>query len=179
MLKSSGIIEFLEPLIKLKKEGGICASVNAVQKLQEKIKFVKEELGAGKLKDDLLWLNHTECKLLGIALSAQKVDSYDQSMVTHTVKDFLDSERPQHMTFGVDILQETQYITKTGPSAGMPRADLLVTDSTGKMKVKIWSDLYKDISSICVEHNSIILTGKRGYGYFKEFLVASAIVQAK
>lgn len=170
------VVEYLTPLCKLKKEGGICASAPAVEKLKERLKFVTDN---SPFIDKSLEINHMENDMFGISLSSQKVDAYDTTQVTHTCRDFLDTGNSNIlMTFGVDILRVSEYTTQSGPSQGKFRADLVVADSSGKMKVKVWSDVYEEVISVCVEHNSIILTGKKGYGRYADFCIATEIKQA-
>lgn len=172
----SAIIEYIEKLCKLKKNNGICASEPAVIKLQERIKFIKENQ---PFLDKALEINHMENQLFGISLSSQKIDSYDKSNVTHTCQDVLNGRCQENMVFGVDIIRVSVYITRSGESQGKKRADLVVTDSSGKMKVKVWSDVYENCIDSCIECNSIILTGKKGYGSYSDFLIATKIEQAK
>lgn len=171
------IIDYLDALAVTGKGVGICHSKDSVIKLKEKIKYVRKN---SPFKDELLWMNHKEEELLGISLSAQKIDSYNTSEVTHFCKDFLTGNISKNeMVFGVDILEIREYITRSGASEGKKRADLIVKDSTGKIKVKVWSDVYVPNESILVKNNSIILTGKAGYDKYKDYLIASNIKQAK
>jgi DNA polymerase III alpha subunit len=170
------LVIYLQNLCKLKKENGICASAPAVEKLRERIRFVTEN---SPFIDKSLEINHMENDLFGISLSSQKIDAYNTSEVTYTCKDFInDGASNILMTFGVDILRVSEYTTQSGESQGKLRADLVVADSTGKIKVKVWSDVYENVISACVEHNSIILTGKKGYGRYADFCIATEIKQA-
>lgn len=174
----SKVIEYLETLCKTAKEGGICHSQKNVDNLLERIKYVKNN---SPFKDTLLWKNNTENALLGISISTQKIDIYDKSEVSHNVKDFLDSKNEKSnrtFTFGVDIIDVVEYITKSGPSEGKKRASVLVADSTGKVKVTVWSDLYEKTESIFVKNNSVVLTVERGKGKFSDTLVCVDVKQA-
>jgi DNA polymerase III alpha subunit len=178
----SKIIEYLENLAKPHKQGGICASGNAVEKLQEKLRFVKEELAAGRLIDDPLNMNRLEEKLLGISLTTSKVFCYNTEMVTHScseVKGSRNDKQAPLMILGVDVISVMEYITQSGKSAGKKRCDMIVADQTAKIKVKVWGDLYEKVAPLCVERNSIIITGRRGFGYFENDFVCSAVEQAK
>lgn len=170
----SEITKLLSSLAKTSKQGGICSGEKYVEKLKEKIKYVESQ----NYKDETLWLNHIEEKLLGISLSAPKVESYDCSERTHFCEDFLNGNIQNSMVFALDILQVMIYTTKSGPSEGLERADIIGVDKTGKIKVKIWSSEYIPNKSILTVNNSIILTGKPGFGRYQDFIIATHIKQA-
>ena len=170
----SKIVDLLKKVAKTNKQGGICSGEKYVEKLLEKIKYVE----TNKFKDELLWLNHIEEKLLGIALSTPKIESYNTSEVTHTCADFINGNRAEKMVFGLDIKEVREYTTKSGDNAGKRRADIIGIDKTGKIKIKVWSTEYEPNMSIIVSNNSVILTGKPGFSKYEDWVFATKIKQA-
>ena len=170
----SKITELLKGLAKTSKQGGICSGEKYAEKLLEKIKYVENN----QFRDESLWLNQWEERLLGLSLSTPKVESYNTSEATHTCADFLNGNLSENSVFGVDITQVFIYTCKSGPSEGRERADIVVIDKTGRMRVKVWSESFEQNKSILVEGNSIILRAKMGYGKYQDSCIAINIKQA-
>src|ERR1022692_4322660 len=111
----SKLLDYVLSLAKTSKEGGISHTQKAVDKLKEKIEFVKQVVGQN-CKDDKIWMAQTEERLLGISHSAKKIDSYDLSMVENKCKDFFTARPNQRLVIGVDILEVFEGVTFSGPS---------------------------------------------------------------
>lgn len=167
------VIEFVENLIKLSKNGGLCHSEKQVNKLKDKIKYLKSK----QFIDDPHYLAMTEQRLLGIALSAQKIDIYNDSRITHRCEDF-ESLRPNgQMVVGVDIEEVKEYITKSGDNEGKKRANIIISDSTAKLKVVVWSTEYEKYSSLLIPGNCVILKGEKGYGRYVDSFICREVWQ--
>lgn len=167
------LLEFLEQSSKLVKEGGIHSRKNKVEEFREKLSFVKKQ----KLIDNPLVIAQTEKMLLGISLSSKPIDIYNDTRITHECAQFFSASSKELMTFGVEIFDVKIYVTKSGQSEGLKRADLIASDITGQLKIKIWSDCYVNCESIVVPGNSVIISGKRGYCKYSDYFIAEQVWQ--
>lgn len=167
------IIDLLEKLASSKKTGGICSTAKKVMELNDRIKYIKGK----EWRDDPLWVAETEQRLLGISLSAKRIDVYNDERITNVCKDFYMLRSNGTITVGVDINDCKEWITKSGPSQGKKRADLIISDVTAKLKCKCWSEVYEKYESFLIPGNSVIIRGERGYGRYQEYLIAKEIIQ--
>jgi len=167
------LIDFIESVTKIKKDGGICTNKNKLTELQDKIKYLRSK----EWKDDPLIIAQNEKRLLGIAISANKIDVYGDERITHTCKDALTAAPNELLTIGVDILECKEFETKSGPSKGKKRAALIVCDSTAKIKAMAWSDCFEIYHKLLIENNTVILVGTNSFGKYAGQFNISAVIQ--
>jgi len=169
-------IELFEKVSKLKKDGGLCHSAPRVAKLKSQLLYLQNYKPQ---QDNPIWKTEKEEFYLGIPISSRKVDAYDTSEVTCTIKDFIEGNIPGQIIFGGDIVTAKVTETKSGKNKGKDRAEIELRDLTGKIKITVWSDVYEKFSYLITEGNSIIVEVERGFGSFSNVLCAKVIMQAQ
>lgn len=168
-----GVIEFIEKLAKPAKENGICATAPRLVELKEKIKYIK----GMTFYDDAHFLSSSEKRLLGISLSTNKIDVYNDERITHKCHDVSTSKPYQSLIIGVEIKEVKEYITKKGENEGKKWANLIVADNSAKLRVTVWSTEYEQYYSLLIPNNCVVIKGEKGYGKYSDNFIAKAIWQ--
>jgi len=110
----SKLVDYVESVVKPKKEFGICSTTGRLEQLKDQIKFLQ----AKDCSLDKLWRIKTEKYLLGIALSGSTADVYGDSRITHKCEDIIHADTREKLCLGVDILEVYEYVTKSGQNKG-------------------------------------------------------------
>jgi DNA polymerase III alpha subunit len=175
--KHTDIVSLVESSLKLIKDGGCFFSQSRLDEVREELKFYKMN-GDKRSYDNPLWVAFTEEHLFGAALTCKKIDAYDSSAANMTCKDFSCGKEQDFMVFAVDIDDVKEYTTASGPNEGKKNASIYISDGTGKIRARAWSDTYEEFLELLKPGNSVIIRGERGKKKFSDTLTIKQVMQA-
>lgn len=116
------------------------------------------------LKDTVDWVVRRERELLGVNLTASRLDKFDTRWVNAHVDDFNNGrELPNPTFFAVIIEQVIKTTTKKGKNPGQEMARLVVSDNTGKTDracVLVFPKVYDKFADLCYEGNVVVLSAE-------------------
>lgn len=142
-----------------KKEGGGCHNKKRKETLLSQANLLEKP--PTPLEDTPNWISYEEENLLGIPISANKVDSYNVDRVNTTCKEFL-CGKTGYLVLGVEIKEVREYKIRRGKSEGKLMAYLIVTDGTCDLdSVCVFPEAYEKFQDILIEGNLVGLQGDR------------------
>lgn len=110
--------------------------------------------------DQIAW---DEEQFLGIALTCNRVDAFNQRDVNTSCKDFL-AGKTGYMVFGVTIEQVREVKTRRGKNPGQKMAFLTISDGSCSLSdVICFPDVWKDYGGLLREENCVIFQGERDH----------------
>jgi DNA polymerase III alpha subunit len=128
------------------------------------------------LGDSPAWLAWAEEQVLGVALTASRVDSCDLSQVNATCKEVVGG-RTGFMLLGVEVKAAREFRTKKGKTPGRKMAFLTVADATCTLDdLVVFPDEWKEYGGLFHPGNLVIVQGERQKD--KEGLVVKKVWQA-
>ena len=98
--------------------------------------------------------------LLGVSLTANPIDEYDLSAITHTCKDFYDDINAKSVVLGVYINNVRPIKIKKGTNKGLEMAFVEVSDSTyALLGVVAFPDIWEDYKDKLTIGNKVLISG--------------------
>lgn len=175
--KHTDIVQLVEDSLKLAKDGGCFFSQARLDDVKEELKLYKSN-GGQRSYDNPLWVAFTEEYLFGAALTCKKIDAYDSSASNITCKEFICGKEQDFMVFAVDIDEVKEYTTTSGSNEGKKNALISISDGTGKIRARAWSDTLEEYGELLKPGNSVIIRGERGKKKFSDTLTIRQVIQA-
>lgn len=153
-------------------DGGIAADEERARALRGKASLLCRP--PAPLVDSPLFIANWEKDGLGDNISCMRLDAYDHSNVTHTVKEILEGYHGVAQ-IGVEIQRHKEVRTKKGKSAGELMCFVTVKDMSGEMDVVIFSDTYAAYKSLIHPQNNVLIRGQKDQS--RDGMIAERILQ--
>lgn len=152
--------QMLKDCCRVKKDGGGCHSAKRVELVQKLITSIIHP--PHSLEDNPVVISQSEDKLLGIALTANKVENcVDASNATHTIKQCLDS-LDIICVVAAEITQVKTTVTKKGKNPGESMGFIDFLDVTGAIDHAVcFPNRWIDYEGIIYEGNTVLVQLER------------------
>lgn len=155
------LVDLLKNVGRTSKDGGGTqkSRLETVDSIRQLIENPPSELN-----DTVDWLITKERKLLGVNLTASRLDKFNPNWVNAYIADFNNGEQLPHPAyFAVEIEAVHPTTTKKGKNPGQAMAKLIVSDKSAKTKsacVLLFPKVWEKYADLCEQGNLVVLNAE-------------------